>query len=1032
MKKKHLLIIAVIAVVVTAGFFSNFNPFQEAKYNPRTEFKVENESGYRGAQEWLNSRRVDINGNINIKDVQRAYDEVMASSRNKSTNSSEFTWEEMGPDNFGGRVRAVIYDKNNPNIMFAGGVSGGLWRTTTGGLSWNRVNYAYDDSLSGGVTNLNVSCITQAANGDIYFGTGEFTGSTANFLGYNGQGIWKSTDGITFRRLANTYTTGEQKDIFRSVQRLAADPVDSLKLYAATFKGLRVTTDGGASWETIPAGIGIGDKYKISLDVKVGNDGSVVAAINNKTYISAANGLSFNSLPSYPVRSDTIINGYNYEGRLEFAISPSNPDYIYCQSAKGTGKLHNIYQSNNHGQTWTVIGPGGYLTFQPLGTQGVYDNTIAVFPDNPEKIVTGGTESMYIWSPQTEWETISYGYYDESDFRYVHPDHHVIIFHPAHKTSPTDSTGNRTFVVGTDGGVYISKDDGISFNNLNKNLNIAQFYAIGYDGNGHVVGGTQDNGTLYNDLGGNTKRNFIHINGGDGGASELSKLDPRVTFATIYYGALKRSQEKGTNMSQTGSYFYNNKILNMYFGGLEENITDYPAGPFVTQFKLWESYNDPKSIDSVYFMNDTVIVAEVEYDNYYAGLQALYNNFNVDTTQYVNANNETFVIVALTISAGETVTAKSQIYNRPIPYVLTSTLYPGEQVQIKDPYQAMLAIPLVNPATHKWNIHVTRKPLNFNVLSAYQPWAYILDKDTSGNFRDLEFSMDGNYLYYAIGNILYRVSNLSNARTQAQMDFDGADYNLEVDSLYSFSGYINDIACDPNDPDKVLVSLSGFNNNSVFYSINATSSSPSFQNKQGSNPTKLPGMPVFTGMINVLDGTQVLVGTEFGVWSTDDITAINPVWTDQSSGTDGIGMGHVITTDIRQQLFPNFWQSNIYNHGIVYIGTHGRGIFSSDAWKGPEGIDEPTVNIASVNAKIKIYPNPVTTSATIDFTLNKASNVTINVYDLQGRLVIQNNAGNLISGNQKLNMDFSELKPGTYIVSVVSQGKNASAKIMVY
>ncbi len=442
--------------------------------------------------------------------------------------------------------------------------------------------------------------------------------------------------------------------------------------------------------------------------------------------------------------------------------------------------------------------------------------------------------------------------------------------------------------------------------------------------------------------------------------------------------------------------------------------------------KLWECFNDENSIDSIIFSNDSIWIPISDYPSYYASWENSYSNFVVDTSHYTNAVGEVSVIAALTISAGETVVAESQIYDRPIYHELSATLYPGEQIKIQDTYQAMMAIPLRHPTSGIWNIMLTRKPLNFDVLSAYQPWASTLPITLTGNtwsFRALEFSKDGNYLYFAFNSTLYRISNLQNSRTQEQLDFEGVDYNLTIESIYSFSSTVNAISIDPNNADRVMVLLSGFGSNNVYLSSNATSSSPTFAGKQGS----LPSMPAFSAVINKYDGNQVVVGTEYGVYSTEDITASNPVWVDQN----GNGMDYVLTLHIRQQLFDNSYANNVDNDGVIYIGTHGRGIFSSDAWKGPEAIDEPTNNfVSSNNNTIKVFPNPVSSNTTINFTSNSTDDIWVNVYNLQGSLVMKENIGSYPVGKQSIELSFDNLQSGTYVLSIYNKNLKASAKII--
>ncbi len=1036
MKKKQLLFIVggLVIVGITALMFMS-NP-KECQYVPRSNDGLFAEKGYRGAAAYWYARQADINGEIKAEAVLAAQAQAGMSSKNKAVGATEFTWKEMGPNNMGGRTRALMFDHRNPNTLFAGSVSGGLWKSTTAGQSWGKVNYQ-GDALSGDITNLFVSCITQASNGDIYFGTGEINGSMKsnynNFfqsdnqdLAGAGNGIWKSTDGETFTRVASTWTTTDQQLTFRFVNRLAADPNDANLIYAATYKGLLYSTDAGATWNTIAA-LGI-NKTKLCMDVKVGSDGTVVAAIDDKTYVAKGGDLTTMSYTVGSPKSDS--------GRLEFAIAPSDPNYIYCQAAKANGTLKAIYQTKDKGDTWEVIAPGGSQYFQPLGNQGKYDNVIAVFPDDPERIMIGGQSSMHKWSPIAEgnWPVISSGYVSEDSYLYVHADHHAITFHPNY------GQGNNSILVGTDGGVYRTMDAGNSFVSLNKNYSTIQFFKIDCDGHDNVIGGAQDNGTLYNDGDGNSSNNFVEVLGGDGGGVALSELDPRVSFATVYYGALRRSQEPGTDMYETGRYFYNRTVLTHYWNNNEANIGDvenYKVAPFVTLFDLWESFNDENSIDSVEWTNAADYVSLDVFDQYEAELNTKYNgNFELDTTHFTTEDGGTTVLSKVTIGAGVTLRIPSAIYARPLFYTTTEAVYPDDVVKVQDTYQAMLAVPLFSQKDDLYRILLTRKPVNFDVLAEDQPWAQITvdGLEHSGweeyAFRALKFSKDGEHLYFAVVNKLYRASNLSNARTYKQLNYDedNADYAVEIEEISTFSQPINTIAVDPNDADRVIVTVSGYGiGDHVYFSSNATTSGASFHSKDGSGITRLPDFPVYAAVINVGNGEQVVLGTHYGIYTTENINDINPEWVNQNKN----GMPDVMVSDLVQQIHVHSWTSGVRNGGHIYAGTHGRGIFKTDEWAvGIDEAPETTIETAAA-AQLKVYPNPVADIASIEYTLTNSSDVAIQVYDLNGRLVKQTNES-LNRGTHTLALDVADIEPGTYVVSVRSAISTKSARVVVY
>src|ERR1035438_7368823 len=128
-------------------------------------------------------------GNVDPVDVIRAKEQIYRLSA-KSSPALDLNWISLGPNNVAGRSRAVLYDKKDPNgqTIYTGGVTGGIWKSTNSGLTW-------DEQNTGNNEVLRVTCLVQTPNGDIYAGTGE---SFCNTDHYVGTGLYRSTDGVTF------------------------------------------------------------------------------------------------------------------------------------------------------------------------------------------------------------------------------------------------------------------------------------------------------------------------------------------------------------------------------------------------------------------------------------------------------------------------------------------------------------------------------------------------------------------------------------------------------------------------------------------------------------------------------------------------------------------------------------------------------------------------------------------------------------------------------------------------------------------
>ncbi|MEO6883890.1 MAG: T9SS type A sorting domain-containing protein, partial [Bacteroidia bacterium] len=946
------------------------------RYQPNTTKNVSDDDqdrGFRGEFDYFNNRRKNTKtGVVDPNDVIKAQLAVENFSKNNmrkasSTNSTQssivLNWKENGPDNVGGRTRAILVDKYNHNHIFAGSVSGGLWISNNAGSTWSK----YNDQLQ----NLCVTCITQSANGDIYFGTGE--GVTYQALGigsggFTGGGIWKSVDdGNTFNRLAATIPPANQAYTpwTTEFQKLASDPVDSNRIYAASARGLYISQNAGATWT-----IENTTRTSASDDVEVASDGSVFAAIGAACFTSST------GLPGSFTKVGTSLPGGNM---ISLAIAPQDPNYLYASLANGSGGLIGIYQSVDKGATWNDIGPGGSILFNPfasgggetLSGQGTYDNIIAVYPNNKYKVIVGGT-TLYSWTQTNtstpgagQWTSISNYFGFPGYAYYVHPDQHAITF---------DLTNPNTVYFGNDGGVYKSLDGGVTFNAYNRGYDVTQNYSVAFQptqvNNYGMMGGAQDNGTNY--ISGNSTpiMDAAEINGGDGVDAEISQLNGNAFFAGSPNSPIVRSSNQGASFAQ----FYSIRLA-----ALTQNI-------FVVPTALYESANDPLSHDSTMFIADK---------NYAVG----------DTVHTVSPRNN----------------------STPFSFVTNTPFLKDSTYQIQDLVQSKLVVGY-DGASGVW---MTVRPIDFSTT----PYWYQITPNVNGEVTTMAFSPDGDHLFVGTsGGQLSRVDNLSQILhsdgfpvhgvpfiDSVTGDVSSAQHVETTKTIINGGGqYITRIAVDPNNGNNVVITLGNYGNNTyVMYSNNALSASPTFTSAQGN----LPKMPLYSDLITKDNPKEVIIGSEYGVWVTADITqGAGTVWTQANNNE----MPNCPVLMIRQQTLP-YWWSNINNSGMIYVGTHGRGMWSCDNYfhAFTTGVPEQSISKTSV----VIYPNPMINNGTVAFSTDKSENVVLNFYDLQGKLMKTMN-DNTMPGENKIPFTTDGLSAGTYLLSITGSTAHSVSRFV--
>jgi len=444
--------------------------------------------------------------------LQKAKEYIL---NNPQKNSGTIEWEERGPNNFAGRVRALLLDKNDPtgSTLFSGGVAGGLWKCTNiyGDYNWERVE--------GFTGNVAICSITQDPDNPqiMYVGTGE---GYYNLDAYTGDGIYKSSDGGDTWDLLPNASSGD----FRYIQNMLAI---SGKVFACTRDaGIQVSTDQGATW-TKSLGNGLFGFSERASDITVANDGILYASCG----LQSQDGL-YKSTDSGETWEYLELPFGAYE-RIEIAVAPTNSDVLYAlpQDSETNG-VKFIVKTTDGGVTWeTEETPGAQGMDNFARNQAWYDLSIAVDPTDEDRVFIGGVDVLATKNGGNSWTQISQ-WFGGGGKQYMHADQHNVTF--------LDNTGERVAFT-NDGGIFITtegKNNVPDVNNINTDFNITQFYACAVHPEAqkdYIIGGTQDNGTHRFDSDGINSTD--RILGGDGAFCHIDRDNPNIQIGAYVYNS---------------------------------------------------------------------------------------------------------------------------------------------------------------------------------------------------------------------------------------------------------------------------------------------------------------------------------------------------------------------------------------------------------------------------------------------------------------------------------------------------------------
>ncbi len=501
--------------------------------------------------------------NYKIREYLKARNVSSIKELKRNSTKAAYTWVERGPGNISGRTRGLIIHPDDPtgDTWIVGSVGGGVWKTTDAGTTWR--------TLTSQIPNLATSTIAMAGSDHsvIYAGTGE---GFYNVDQIDGTGIWKTTDGgATWNQLQST----TDPSLFKNIMRIVVDPTNPDVVLAASGLGF----NGGATSSKIYKSTDGGNSWTEVYNSSTSNVQQIVADPLNFNHLYATiNGVGVISSKNAGDTWNNSSSGIGSVGRMEMSISPADPNRLFI-SAQGGPSGSIFYYSTDAGSSWTGVDLGKDF----LGGQGWYDNACGAHPYDPNICYVGGVNIWKVTINSNGAASISivtdgYGQFGGTG-KGVHVDQHNFAF------VKTD-TANKKFrmLVGNDGGVAYTDNEGATFKAPKNGYNTTQFYgADKRNGADEYVGGMQDNSSWFTPAGvsADSLTQWKAAWGGDGYEASWHYTDPNKIIVSSQYNRLGRSLDGGKT-----------------FQNIVSSVTDVGGSkaPFFT--KVAKSKQDPDLI----------------------------------------------------------------------------------------------------------------------------------------------------------------------------------------------------------------------------------------------------------------------------------------------------------------------------------------------------------------------------------------------------------------------------------------------------
>lgn len=1003
-------------------------------------------------------------------------------------------WVSIGPDNVAGRVRAIIFDKFNDGVMYAGSVGGGLFVSVNGGNNWREIDFSNGQCFA-------VSSIAQGEDGTIYVGTGEgfyeelFIGQNNRKAGLPGNGVYKiatgnaqwaanlASDEEKYAYVANSFSSelipGTQPETrydltneFCFVNDLAWA---NGKLYIATkYGGLKIW-DGNS---LTTANIGGASAVNVT-DIKVNREGKIAIAYNEGTGYAVAMPSNEQGTEFRAIAFSTQGNEEAF-GRIELAFGIKNNNVLYALVATANGSINGVYKTDI---TSDNVRFGNKMTSNTMSLGYGMNEAMSIAINDMEQeyiYIAGNTLQRLFDANGTDVfysETQTFPYATLTSGSYVAPNIHSILF----KENPQTAEDSTKIYLSTDAGIFVYALDATQtylWRPANKGLVSAQYYNVAVGADGSVMGAAQSNAINYIAAPSVDKQKSADIvwspnsTGYNFATSEYSYASEAQTGTEVVGSAIYRSKpsiRKPFIMSRaynelTRTYSDDNDYIEIndqtWHSGTDEamlmnpNMTRSSAYTFVSPITLWETFNAPEAArDSVKF---TFVVATGEEDD-------------VNATRIFRGEKVKRFRAGDSLMVGDKVLVESNSLEYPFFYTLTADRFgatggvldfnPNDDttISVPNPIQSRLFV-----ATGD-GVFVCKEIMNFK-KTFYRtadglPWVklYHMAGDEATLYRNpiraMAASADGDALLISVDHImdntsdLLRISGLNNVNLGNMFTSGGFNGSLNdanaftLDTLATFNRFISSIAYEPNSSDVAYITFSGFDNTANVKKVSNVSGDVA--NIQTTD--LLVGeedSPAYTILLDAFS-TKAYVGTDRGLYETSNRNASTPSWS-KVAGIPNVPIYDLYqqtanlptltyTTYLSNNATENVFEGTQYS-GAIYAASYGKGLFMNrDNLQTPQdpvnvGLDEVKVN---GEASINLYPNPAANSTTLNYNLEVASNVVMNIYDMNGRLISTLDRGTQSAGSHSQIIDLRSMDKGVYMIQMLTKGSVNTVKLIV-